>query len=81
MAKLINVLDNEGQFNNSPINSEEQDIWGGFLPPYIHPQTHDYVTEIANKPRINAVELVGDKSLPEIGVDNLTNFDIENMLI
>jgi hypothetical protein len=48
---------------------------------YVHPKTHDYVTEIANKPRINTVELVGDKSLPEIGVDSLSNFDIENMLI
>jgi hypothetical protein len=82
MAKLINVLDNEGQFNNGPnLNGEEQDIWGGFLPPYVHPDTHDYVTEIANRPQINAVELVGNKSLPDIGVDSLTNFDIENMLI
>lgn len=38
---------------------------------------YDYLT---NKPQINSVELVGNKLLPEIGVDTISNTDIENLL-
>lgn len=39
----------------------------------------DYRT-LANKPSINDVTLVGDKSLEEIGVDRITNQDILNIV-
>lgn len=39
----------------------------------------DYRT-LANKPSINEVTLVGDKSLEEIGVGRITNQDIWNIV-
>ena len=39
----------------------------------------DYRT-LANKPSINEVTLVGDKSLEDIGVDRITNQDIWNIV-
>ncbi len=33
-----------------------------------------------NKPQINAVELIGNKTLSEIGINILTNNDLENIL-
>lgn len=35
---------------------------------------------LINKPQINSVELMGNKSLPEIGVDTISNMDIEHLL-
>ena len=82
MADVAGYLEGQEQLT-ARLNSQGR-LSGGLnylIDGYVHPDTHDYVTEIANKPRINAVELVGNKSLPDIGVDSLTNFDIENMLI
>ena len=39
--------------------------------------------KLYNKPRINSVELIGNKSLDDLGIedtDPLTNFEIEEML-
>ena len=33
-----------------------------------------------NKPQINSVELIGNKSLPEIGVDVISNMELEELL-
>jgi len=44
-----------------------------------HTTTADY-NVLYNKPQINEVELIGNKSLIEIGIDILTNSDLENML-
>lgn len=44
-----------------------------------HIWVKDY-NELENKPQINTVELIGNKSLPEIGVDTISNTDIENLL-
>jgi hypothetical protein len=71
MADLTGVLNAEPQM----IGQLNYSVCGG-----THGDTYDYITEIINKPQINSVELVGNKSLPDIGVDSLTNFDIENML-
>lgn len=38
----------------------------------------DY-NELTNKPSINNAELKGNKTLPEIGVDQTTNKDIDNI--
>ena len=34
---------------------------------------------LSNKPSINGVELVGDKSIEELGVDTLTNLQIQQI--
>lgn len=36
--------------------------------------------ELTNKPRIEGVELVGNKTFPELGMDKLTNAELENLL-
>ncbi len=35
---------------------------------------------LTNKPQINSVELVGNRSLDEIGVDSISNIELENIL-
>lgn len=35
---------------------------------------------LENKPQINSVELVGNKELDEIGVDTISNIELENIL-
>ena len=71
MADLTGALNEEPQLTGELNYS----VYGS-----VHGDTYDYVTEIINKPQINAVELVGNKSLSDIGVGSLTNIDIENML-
>lgn len=44
-----------------------------------HSAVADYLMLI-NKPQINSVELVGNKELPEIGVDNISNMELEQIL-
>ena len=34
-----------------------------------------------NKPQINSVELIGNRSLPEIGVDTISNMELEYILL
>lgn len=41
--------------------------------------TKDY-NELFNKPLINTVELIGDKSLPDLGVLRMTNSDIDHAI-
>ena len=40
--------------------------------------TSDY-EQLSNLPQINSVQLIGNKSLPDIGVDKVTNIDINNL--
>ncbi len=35
---------------------------------------------LENKPEINSVELVGNKTLPEIGVNSISNIELQNLL-
>lgn len=44
-----------------------------------HIETKDY-EELENKPKLNSVELVGDRQLSEVGVDKITNAEILNLL-
>ena len=44
-----------------------------------HIETKDY-EELENKPRINSVELIGDRQLSEVGIDKITNAEILNLL-
>lgn len=36
--------------------------------------------ELEDKPQINDVELVGNKSFEDLGAESLTNIDIENII-
>lgn len=40
---------------------------------------NDY-NDLRNKPRIEGVELIGDKSFEELNLQSLTNTELENML-
>ena len=40
---------------------------------------NDY-EELINKPQINSVELIGDKTFEELGMSAMTNFDIDNLI-
>lgn len=44
-----------------------------------HIETKDY-EELENKPKLNSVELIGDRQLSEVGVDKITNAEIFNLL-
>ena len=44
---------------------------------------HNIVSDynpLTNKPQINSVTLIGNKSLPEIGIDVITNTELEEIL-
>lgn len=42
-------------------------------------KTTDY-EELENKPKLNSVELTGDRQLSEVGIDKITNAEIFNLL-
>lgn len=42
-------------------------------------ETKDY-EELENKPKINSVELTGNRQLDEIGINRITNAEIFNLL-
>lgn len=44
-----------------------------------HIETKDY-EELENKPRLNSVELIGDRQLSEVGINKITNAEILNLL-
>lgn len=44
-----------------------------------HNTVNDY-NLLNNKPQINSVTLQGNKSLPDIGVNSLSNMDLEHLL-
>ena len=44
-----------------------------------HGETKDY-EKLENKPKLNSVELVGDRQLSEVGIDKITNAEIFNLL-
>ena len=59
-------------------NILNMDLTGNILS--IMEGTKDY-NELYNKPRISGTELIDDVSLFDIGVDILTNSELENLLI
>ena len=44
-----------------------------------HIETKDY-EELENKPKLNSVELIGDRQLSEVGINKITNAEILNLL-
>lgn len=59
------------------LNAEGQ-MTGGLSVPKTS-TTKDY-NALANKPQIESVELVGNKSMSELGVETLSNSEIEAIL-
>ena len=41
--------------------------------------TNDY-RKLINKPKIEGIELVGDRSFENLGMSTITNFELENLL-
>lgn len=44
-----------------------------------HIENKDY-EELENKPKLNSVELTGDRQLSEVGIEQITNAEIFNLL-
>lgn len=44
-----------------------------------HIENKDY-EELENKPKINSVELIGNRQLSEVGIEKITNAEIFNLL-
>lgn len=44
-----------------------------------HIETKDY-EKLENKPKLNSVELIGNRQLDEIGINKITNAEILNLL-
>lgn len=44
-----------------------------------HIENKDY-EELENKPKLNSVELTGDRQLSEVGIEKITNAEIFNLL-
>lgn len=44
-----------------------------------HIETKDY-EELENKPKLNSVELIGNRQLSEVGIDKITNTEIIKLL-
>lgn len=42
--------------------------------------TGNNYNELVNKPQINSVELVGNKSFEDLEIQSLTNLEIENLI-
>lgn len=72
MATFNATFTNETQFNaNFKTDSSLSAGFGQIT----MVETGDY-GKLANKPKINGVTLIGDKSIEELGVDTLTNTEI-----
>lgn len=81
MIQTINV---DAMFTDSEITatasvSENIEASASLTTDVTHYSASDY-NVLDNKPQINTVELVGNKSLPDIGVDSMTNMEIEAIL-
>lgn len=60
----------EAQAHEYTVGSEEKVMVSG---------TSDY-EKLKNKPRLNGVELIGDKSFEDVGLVALSNSELENLL-
>lgn len=68
--------------DNDPIGSDEKIElqWGTEIVPVINlGGTTDY-NDLTNKPSINGVELVGNKTNEELLIDSISNEEIEKLL-
>jgi hypothetical protein len=79
MDDLVLELDKDDQEIVLELDKDEQDIVLDNDVPYYSGLTKDY-EKLINKPRINDVELIGNKELSELGVQKelpeITNLEI-----
>lgn len=66
MEELNIVINDENELNIKIENSSSTGIT-------------DY-EKLSNKPKINSVELLGDKSFENLGLNAITNIELENLL-
>lgn len=72
------VVDRREQEVNLRMNANEESYDVDF-DETIEAGTRDY-NRLKNKPSINNNELIGDKTFEQLGLESLTNEDIENLL-
>lgn len=67
--------------DNGTIGSDEKIEleWGTEIVPVIGSGTDDY-NDLINRPSINGIELVGNKTNEELLIDSITNEDLEKIL-
>lgn len=76
--KLTGILTNRTQNLQGELSNRTGNLQGSLLRATTIYE-YDY-NALANKPQIESVELVGNKSLEEIGVDHLSNADLAAIL-
>lgn len=68
--------------DNSPLGSDEKMElqWGVEIVPVISTGGSGNYNDLTNKPSINGVELVGNKTNEELLIDSISNEDLEALL-
>lgn len=80
LSRNIDVVATTGEAINAvPSVSGNLQADGTITTPVSHNTVSDY-NLLDNKPQINNVELVGNRMLPDIGVDTMTNMEIWHIL-
>ena len=83
MADIIDVksldfvIDEDNKDLDFVMDSDDQSI-DFVVDPYVNVATTNY-NELINKPQINSVELIGNKSFEELGDHTLSNLEIKNI--
>lgn len=71
---------NEGSSETISVNVVGSETIGGISPENVTVVAPTDYEDIDNKPRINEVELVGNKELPDLQVTRLSNLEIEAII-
>lgn len=73
----IETIEISDEINIGNISLEDEvDAQAAFVPAIV---ATDYLP-LKNKPKINSVELVGDKSFEDLGSSSLTNMEIDSII-
>lgn len=71
---------NEGSSETISVQTAGTETIGGIMPENVTVVAPTDYEDIDNKPRINEVELVGNKELPDLQVTRLSNLEIEAII-
>lgn len=71
---------NEGSSETISVQTADTETIGGIMSENVTVVAPTDYEDIGNKPRINEVELVGNKELPDLQVTRLSNLEIETII-
>lgn len=71
---------NEGSSETISVQTIGTETIGGIMPENVTVVAPTDYEDINNKPRINEIELVGNKELPDLQVTRLSNLEIEAII-